>query len=51
MYFDIAREIEELREKLHESITKNGINSTKTMSISKKLNILINQYHNNEEKK
>lgn len=50
MYFDIAREIEELREKLHESITKNGINSSKTMDISEKLNTLINQYHNNEKK-
>lgn len=50
MYCNITREIEELREKLHESITKNGINSSKTMDISEKLNTLINQYHNKEKK-
>ena len=41
---------ERIREKLHESIEKNGINSEKTKRISERFDKLVNSYYINERK-
>lgn len=41
---------EKIREKLHESIEKNGINSEKTKKISARFDQLVNSYYTNERK-
>ena len=51
IYLDIAEKIEKMRKKLEKSIEKNGINSEKTLKISKELDEVISEYFNNAKKK
>ncbi len=44
IYKDVAKNIEKLRKKLHNSIKKNGIDSEITIEISRKLDDAINEY-------
>lgn len=49
----ITRRIEKARKKLHRSIQETGINSYKTIEMSRQINILINRYYksNKNERK
>lgn len=49
IYLDVAKRIEELREKLHKSIDENGINAKETQKISNNIDKLVNEYY--KEKK
>lgn len=50
IYLNVANKIEKLREKLHDSIDKNGLNSDNTRNISKKLDVLVNEYYKKQKK-
>ncbi len=50
IYLDVAKKIEKLREKLHESINENGINANQTQKISKEIDKLVNEYYEQESK-
>lgn len=47
MQQDNIKRIRNLRNKLHESIKKNGLDSDKTRKISDEIDVLINEYYNN----
>ncbi len=47
---DEMKKIRNLRNKLHKSIQKNGLNSETTRKISDEMDTLINEYYNNVEK-
>ena len=44
---DNIKRIRSLRNKLHKSIKKNGLDSDETRKISDEMDILINEYYNN----
>lgn len=46
---DIIRRIKNLRNKLHKSIKKNGLNSEETRKISDEIDVLIKEYYNSIE--
>lgn len=50
IYLDVTSKIEKLRKKLYDSIDKNGLNSDNTRNISKKLDVLVNEYYNKPKK-
>lgn len=50
IYLDVAKKIEELREKLHKSIDKNGINAKETQKISGNIDKLVNEYYKEEKR-
>lgn len=50
IYLDVAKKIEELREKLHKSIDKNGINAKETQKISSNIDKLVNEYYKEEKR-
>jgi hypothetical protein len=47
MQQDNIKRIRNLRNKLHESIKNNGLDSDKTRKISDEIDVLINEYYNN----
>ena len=47
---DDVKKIRSLRNKLHKSIKKNGLNSEETRKISDEIDILINEYYNSIER-
>lgn len=47
MQQDNVKRIKSLRNKLHKSIKKNGLDSDKTRKISDEIDVLINEYYNN----
>ena len=47
---DEMKKIRNLRNKLHKSIQKNGLNSEETRRISDEIDILINEYYNSIKK-
>lgn len=49
IYLDVEKEIERKRRKLHNSITKNGINSEETRKISIEIDNLLNEYYRKEK--
>lgn len=48
IYLDVAKKIEKLREKLHRSIDKNGLNANETQRISSEVDKLVNRYYEKE---
>lgn len=50
IYLDVAKKIEKLREKLHESINRNGLSSKETQKISSEVDKLVNVYYKQEKK-